>query len=104
FEIFCSRVLAWSKASKLTVYLSLKYIHRLKVYRPEIQGAKGSEYRLFVIALLVAQKMLEDKSFNNKTWAVITGLTAREISVMEREFFQCLNWDIHVCHVEFEYW
>jgi hypothetical protein len=37
------------------VYLSLKYIAILLQSNPSIEGAEGSEYRLFIVALMLGK-------------------------------------------------
>lgn len=44
--------------SDSVVMLSLKYIAKLLEKSPHIQGAEGSEYRLFIVALLLGKGVL----------------------------------------------
>ncbi|KAK9763767.1 hypothetical protein K7432_009276 [Basidiobolus ranarum] len=103
-EAFCDRVLSWCDNSPSNIYIALKYLQRLKQLCPHLSGSKGSEVRIFSIALLLASKYLEDRPFNNRTWSVITGLNSYETGVMEREFLACIHYQLHVCEEEFRNW
>ncbi|ORY02718.1 hypothetical protein K493DRAFT_191005, partial [Basidiobolus meristosporus CBS 931.73] len=101
---FCERVLSWCDSSPSNIYLALMYLQRLKQYCPRLSGGRGSEVRIFAVALLLASKYLEDRPFNNRTWSVITGLDSYEIGVMEREFLSCIQYQLHVSEAEFRRW
>ncbi|ORY02874.1 hypothetical protein K493DRAFT_311915 [Basidiobolus meristosporus CBS 931.73] len=103
-EVFCDRVLAWCETSPSIIYLAFKYLQRLKQYCPSLSGSAGSEIRILSIALLIAHKYLEDRPFNSRTWSVITGLPAKEIEVMEREFLACIRYQVHVSSGEYHKW
>lgn len=50
------QVLTATQLSESVVVLSLKYIAMLLQNNPNIQGAEGSEYRLFTVALMLGKK------------------------------------------------
>ena len=47
------KVLTATQLQESAVYLSLKYIAILLQSNPSIEGAEGSEYRLFIVALML---------------------------------------------------
>ncbi|KAI8801410.1 hypothetical protein BJ742DRAFT_666928, partial [Cladochytrium replicatum] len=66
------------------VFLSLLYIARLRSTIPtSAQKAPGSEYRVFVCALVLAQKYLSDDRYSNRTWSRLSGLKLDELNSME---------------------
>jgi hypothetical protein len=52
-------VLKATQLSESVVVLSLKYIAMLLQNNPNIQGAEGSEYRLFTVALMLGKCRLD---------------------------------------------
>lgn len=62
------------------------------------------EYRLFTIALLLANKYLDDNSYSNKAWSDVTGLELRKINIMEQEFVKYLDYRIVVHEAEYILW
>jgi hypothetical protein len=44
-----------TQLSESVILLALKYIAMLLQYNPSIQGAEGSEYRLFTVALMLGK-------------------------------------------------
>lgn len=49
------QVLTATQLQESAVYLSLKYIAILLQSNPSIEGAEGSEYRLFIVALMLGK-------------------------------------------------
>lgn len=49
-------MLTATQLQESAVYLSLKYIAILLQSNPTIEGAEGSEYRLFIVALMLGKK------------------------------------------------
>ena len=59
---------------------------------------------MFLIALIIASKYLQDKNYSLKAWSKISGLTVREIRAAEVTFLKAINWDPHVTNVMFQRW
>ncbi|KAF8314797.1 hypothetical protein DL93DRAFT_2058010, partial [Clavulina sp. PMI_390] len=98
FIAFLDTLLRATQLSQGVIILSLHYIYRLKLRNPHICGLEGSEFRLAVIALMLANKFLDDNTYTNKTWSEISGISLPEINLMEREFLQGLD---HALHIDF---
>lgn len=96
FVKFCADVIATTQISYSVVLLSLLYIYRLKCANPYIHGLDGSEYRLFTVAVMLANKFLDDNTYTNKTWSEVTSIAVREINIMEREFLTTLKFTVYV--------
>jgi hypothetical protein len=62
---FLSQVLKATQLSESVVVLSLKYIAMLLQNNPNIQGAEGSEYRLFTVALMLGRFSFYVLSYQN---------------------------------------
>lgn len=104
FELFICNILKKTGLSSLVLLLALKYIHRLRLAYPGVCPTSGSEYRLFSVAMILANKYLEDRTFTNKTWASLTAMPISEVNIMEREFLTILDFNLGVNEVEFSSW
>ncbi|KAF1798512.1 cyclin-domain-containing protein, partial [Mucor lusitanicus] len=104
FKKFCRQILSATQLSESVVLLSLKYIAMLLQNNPNIQGADGSEYRLFTVALMLANKFLDDNTFTNKTWSEVSGMKVIDLNIMELEFLDVLRFKLSVQKEEYERW
>ncbi|KAJ3175379.1 hypothetical protein HDU87_006199 [Geranomyces variabilis] len=86
------------------ILISLLYVTRLRNAIPSTHTGEGSEFRVFVSALILAQKYHTDDRFANKTWANMTGLPLRDINTMEREFLTGVGGRLHVTREDYEKW
>jgi hypothetical protein len=62
------------------------------------------EYRLFTIAIVLANKYLDDNSYSNKAWSDVTGLELRKINIMELEFMKYIDYSLLVKEREYVVW
>lgn len=60
FVSFIADLLATTQVSQSVITLALHYIHTLKRTNPAIRGRRGSEYRLAVTAMMLANKFLDE--------------------------------------------
>lgn len=105
FKQFITNVIRHTQLPATAVSLALYYILRLKRLsaRP-IVGNANSEYRVFSVALMLANKFLDDNTFTNKTWAEVTHLPLKEISAMEIEFLGNMNYNLNVDPEDWALW
>ncbi|KAF9939497.1 hypothetical protein BGZ67_009428 [Mortierella alpina] len=104
FKKFCLKVLSATQLSSSVILLSLKYIQKLLKNNPSIHGQQGSEFRLFTVSLMLANKFLDDNTFTNKTWSQVTGISVKEINVMEMEFLNQVQFSLFVSEAEYLDW
>ncbi|KAI8966981.1 cyclin-domain-containing protein [Mycotypha africana] len=104
FKKYCRQVLTATQLSESVILLSLKYIAMLLQNSPNIQGADGSEYRLFTVALMLANKFLDDNTFTNKTWSEVSGMKVMDLNIMEIEFLDVLHFNLTISKEEYERW
>ncbi|KAF8937023.1 hypothetical protein BGZ58_003357 [Dissophora ornata] len=104
FRKFCLKVLSATQLSSSVILLSLKYIQKLLKNNPSIHGQQGSEFRLFTVSLMLANKFLDDNTFTNKTWSEVTGISVKEINVMEMEFLNQVQFSLFVSENEYLDW
>ncbi|KAI8326233.1 hypothetical protein GQ54DRAFT_315304 [Martensiomyces pterosporus] len=104
FQTFCCELLRSTQIAVPIVMLTLLYVRKFKQRFPGVHGGPGSEYRMFVVALMLASKYLEDNTFTTQTWSDVSHLPAKELTIMQREFLVALDHRLHVPEAEYNAW
>ncbi|KAF9227584.1 hypothetical protein BS17DRAFT_799836 [Gyrodon lividus] len=96
FTTFVTNVLTRAEVTIPTILVSLVYIDRAK---PHLQIAleEWACERVFLGAVIVASKYLNDSTLKNVHWALCTGVFGkRDVGRIEREFLDVLDFDLSV--------
>jgi hypothetical protein len=60
--------------------------------------------RMFLSALILASKYLQDRNYSARAWSKISGLNTLEINQNEMAFLLAVNWRIHITDAVFQRW
>ncbi|EME49659.1 hypothetical protein DOTSEDRAFT_68437 [Dothistroma septosporum NZE10] len=60
--------------------------------------------RMFLAALILASKYLQDRNYSAKAWSKMSGLKVCEINMNERMYLSKINWKLHISQPTFEKW
>jgi hypothetical protein len=60
--------------------------------------------RMFLTAIILASKYLQDRNYSSKAWSKITSLPVEEINANETAFLRVVNWKLHIPESKFERW
>lgn len=60
--------------------------------------------RMFLSALILASKYLQDRNYSAKAWSKMSGLKISEINSNERTFLERVSWKLHIPKPKFEKW
>lgn len=107
---FCSftwRLIGAYRAPYSLVLLTLLYIARLRTKFPSLvtqNNTDKSERWIFMTALIIACKYLDDGCIKNTTWAKALKIPIAEINRMEREFLVAIDYGLFVSEVSFAQW
>jgi len=104
FVQFMQKLLETTQVSQSVIVLSLHYIYRLKDRNRFTPAQAGSEFRIAVAGLMMANKFLDDNTYTNKTWSEVSGIDLAEINRMEREFLLGVNFNLYVDKSTYESW
>ncbi|KAG1741874.1 uncharacterized protein EDB91DRAFT_1201629 [Suillus paluster] len=104
FVSFMQKLLETTQVSQSVIVLSLHYIWRLKERNRFTAGLPGSEFRIAVAALMMANKFLDDNTYTNKTWSEVSGIELTEITRMEKEFLMGINFNLYISKKTYDSW
>ncbi|KAG7448308.1 uncharacterized protein BT62DRAFT_947343 [Guyanagaster necrorhizus] len=100
FTSFATTVLSRAEVTMPVVLTSLVYIDRAKPHL-HIALEEWALERVFLGALIIASKYLNDSTLKNIHWAMCTGVFGkRDIGRIEREFLDVLDFELSVCEAD----
>ena len=96
FRKFVTQILSSTRLPSSTILLGLEYLSTRMKNLSTPHRTSGHVYRMLTIALLLASKFLDDNTFQNKSWAEVTGIPVQELNTLEMEWLLEINWNLHV--------
>lgn len=60
--------------------------------------------RMFLAALILASKYLQDRNYSARAWSKISGLNTQEINQNEIAFLLAVDWKLHIADEVFQRW
>jgi hypothetical protein len=113
---FIQETLRRSRTSYSTLQVALYYLILIKPHVPKHdftmeQPDDGHSIRalqcgrrMFLSALILASKYLQDRNYSARAWSKISGLNTMEINQNEMAFLLAVNWRIHITDAVFQRW
>jgi hypothetical protein len=115
-RMFIQETLKRSKTSFSTLQVALYYLVLVKPFVPSFDftmeqpvdsptsRALQCGRRMFLAALILASKYLQDRNYSARAWSKITSLEVCEINTIEIAFLLAIDWKLHVPESLFERW
>lgn len=115
-RVFVQEVLRRSKTSYSTLQVALYYLVLIQSCIPKhdftMEQAEDSAScramqcgrRMFLAALILASKYLQDRNFSARAWSKISGLKTFEINTNEMAFLAAVNWKLHIPEPVYNRW
>lgn len=113
---FIQETLRRSRTSYSTLQVALYYLilikphvpkHNFTMEQPEdrhTDRALQCGRRMFLAALILASKYLQDRNYSARAWSKISGLNTNEINQNEISFLLAVNWKLHIADDVFQRW
>ncbi|KAJ2970730.1 hypothetical protein NUW58_g9609 [Xylaria curta] len=105
-EEFITQLVVSSHVQVSTLMSTLVYLTRLKSrLQPAAKGLRCTTHRIFLAALILSAKYLNDSSPKNKHWANYSnvqgdgysfGFSRTEVNLMEKQLLFLLDWDLRI--------
>ncbi|PTB45327.1 uncharacterized protein TrAFT101_000780 [Trichoderma asperellum] len=113
---FIQETLRRSRTSYSTLQVALYYLVLIKPHVSK-RGFTAEQYedrysdralqcgrRMFLAALILASKYLQDRNYSARAWSKISGLGVQEINQNEVAFLLAVNWKLHITDEVFQRW
>ncbi|KAK6460532.1 hypothetical protein DFJ63DRAFT_289860 [Scheffersomyces coipomensis] len=97
--VFIKNLIKYSNVQTPTLMATLVYLNKLRNILPaNAIGMETTRHRIFIAALILSAKSLNDQSPLNKHWTKYTDglLTNEEVNMAERELIGLLKWNISI--------
>ena len=114
---FIQETLRRSRTSYSTLQVALYYLIKIKPHVPNPDLAKEQSRekpgvcramqcgrRMFLAALILASKYLQDRNYSARAWSKISGLNTLEINQNELMFLEAVGWRLHISEATFQRW
>lgn len=113
---FIQETLRRSRTSYSTLQVALYYLILIKPHVPkhdftmeqpdEVHANRVLQCgrRMFLAALILASKYLQDRNYSARAWSKISGLATQEINQNEMAFLLAVNWKLHITDDVFQRW
>ncbi|EJT99080.1 hypothetical protein DACRYDRAFT_24148 [Dacryopinax primogenitus] len=103
FITFMQGILSTTQLSRSVVVLALYYVYKLR-QSASVPASRGSETRLAVAALMLANKYVDDNTYTNRTWSDVSHLPLTDINKAEEEFLNGINHNLCVSRPTYDAW
>ncbi|KAF1949206.1 hypothetical protein CC80DRAFT_429740 [Byssothecium circinans] len=113
---FIQETLRRSRTSYSTLQVTLYYLILIKEHVPnhdftmeqpeDVASLRALQCgrRMFLAALILASKYLQDRNYSARAWSKISGLKVCEINTNEMAFLVAINWKLHITESIWEKW
>ena len=102
--LYIQRTMRYLPATVDTFIVALIYIDRVLSFNPEVRLTIYNAHRLFITAVLIASKYLDDLFYTNVFFSKVGGISPHEMNRLEIEFLAAVRFSLYVKLEMFQYY
>jgi hypothetical protein len=104
FEKYIQQILqcSYNNVTAPVILTSLLYVQRYCQKQRLI--APGSEYKIWTVALILADIQMNDAAYALKSWSQVTRISIPELIKLRRMFLETIHYDLNVSDVHYATW
>ena len=99
---YVRRMAKYGGCSACCFAIGLIYLKRLKRRESSVCLTSCNFQRLFLVAVMLAAKFLDDSYFSNKHWAEVGGMSTAELNCLELEFLFRVGFSLALSREEYD--
>ena len=110
---YVERIMKYTQCSPCTLVVAIVYLQRLKDQEASGPSAAGAGcqplrltsfniQRMFLTAMMIAHKFLDEPVCSNKQWSLVGDLTVKEMNSLELHMLWTLQFDCNVSRAEYD--
>ena len=93
---YIKRIHKYANCSEACYILSFIYLDRLLHKNPSFVLSMKNIHRLILLTTVIAIKYLDDLYADNKFYAIIGGITLKELNLLETDILRLLSYELYV--------
>ena len=99
---YVRRIAKYGGCSECCFAVGLIYLKRLKRREASVCLTSCNFQRLFLVAVMLGAKFLDDSYYSNKHWAEVGGMSTAELNCLELEFLFRLGFSLSLTREEYD--
>ena len=99
---YVRRIAKYGGCSACCFAVGLIYLKRLKRREASVCLTSCNFQRLFLVAVMLGAKFLDDSYYSNKHWAEVGGMSTAELNCLELEFLFRLGFSLSLTREEYD--
>lgn len=94
-EKYIHRIAKYTQAESYTLIYSLAVLDSFCL-KSKVLLTKKNCFKLVLISLLISQKFLEDNILSHKDYALVGGVTLKELSILEAIYLEAMDYKVNL--------
>ncbi|CRK17365.1 Meiotically up-regulated gene 80 protein like [Verticillium longisporum] len=98
FRKFIAGILSSTRLPKSTILLGMNYLaKRMNMPEQSVYHITDADlWRMATVSLILASKFLDDNTFQNRSWAEVSGIAVTELNAMEKKWLVESSFGLYV--------
>lgn len=98
---YLDRIVKYTPCSAECYLIALVFIDRI-IESKSIRVTRHNVHRLLITSIMIASKLMDDGTYNNKYYSHVGGITVKELNHLECEFLMLMDYNLNVDRDTFE--